>query len=331
MEFRDNNGVGSSSSSSACPGRRRGRRRVLSGQPGATSRPARRTLQKIPIVVAVRAIPARQAIVAEDVAVRDVPLDPTNANGVVTDPDQVIGRIPAVTILQNQPVTQNMLASSQAGDEFSILGPDESVGPDSEAWRAVSITVPDDLAVGGVPQGRRDGRRLRDRGRPGPAGHRATGQLHDGPLDEDRLPERPDPRPQGPVLHHQGAARGWPRSSPISRRSGTATMSMVLRPETSTSARSTPPRLGETTNRIIQKYGLPIPENYPRGNGPLPASRRSPPPTPFPSPAGRRLRQPGGRPTRRTARPSAVAGRPAPVIALDAPPGTATSCCHRYE
>src|SRR6185295_1827741 len=92
-------------------------------------------LQKVPIVVAVRAIPARQAIVAEDVAVREVPLDATNENGVVTDPTQVIGRIPAVTILQNQPVTQNMLASSQAGDEFSILGPDESVGPDSAAWR----------------------------------------------------------------------------------------------------------------------------------------------------------------------------------------------------
>ena len=53
-------------------------------------------LQKVSIVVAVRAIPARQAIVAEDVTVREVPLDPTNANGVVTDPNEVIGRIPAV-------------------------------------------------------------------------------------------------------------------------------------------------------------------------------------------------------------------------------------------
>src|SRR4051794_40052316 len=72
------------------------------------------SLPKVPIVVAVRAIPARQAIVAEDVAVREVPLDPTNENGIVTDPAQVVGRIPAVTILQNQPVTQNLLASSQA-------------------------------------------------------------------------------------------------------------------------------------------------------------------------------------------------------------------------
>src|SRR5262249_37934336 len=36
------------------------------------------------------------------------------------------------------------------GAPFSILQPDETVGPDSEAWRAVSITVPDELAVGGM-------------------------------------------------------------------------------------------------------------------------------------------------------------------------------------
>src|SRR5213079_2144377 len=52
----------------------------------------------------------KAAIVAEDVAIREVPLDATNANGVVTDPNEVIGRIPAVSILQDQPVTQNMLA-----------------------------------------------------------------------------------------------------------------------------------------------------------------------------------------------------------------------------
>ena len=107
-------------------------------------------LHKVSLVVAAREIPARQAIVAEDVAIREVPLDPTNENGIVTDVNQVIGRIPAVTIFANQPVTQNLLASSQAGDEFSILGPNESIGPDSEAWRAISITVADDLAVAGV-------------------------------------------------------------------------------------------------------------------------------------------------------------------------------------
>ena len=43
-----------------------------------------------------------------------------------------------------------MLASTVQGGVFSILSPEETVGPDSEAWRAISITVPDDLAVGGL-------------------------------------------------------------------------------------------------------------------------------------------------------------------------------------
>ncbi|MBA2381073.1 MAG: Flp pilus assembly protein CpaB, partial [Chloroflexi bacterium] len=116
----------------------------------ATQNAGQADLQKVSVVVAIKAIPARQAIVAEDVEVRQVPLDPTNANGIVTDPLEVIGRLPAVTILQGQPVTLNMLASSEAGDEFSILDAQETIGPDSGQWRAVSITVSDDLAVGGV-------------------------------------------------------------------------------------------------------------------------------------------------------------------------------------
>ena len=80
----------------------------------------------------------------------DIPLDGTNAEGVVTDPAQLIGRILAVDAKVGQLVTTNLLASTTAGAEFSILGPDETVGPDSEAWRAVSLTVPDDRAVGGM-------------------------------------------------------------------------------------------------------------------------------------------------------------------------------------
>ena len=133
-------------------------------------------LPRVPAVVAVAVIPARQPIKATDVAVRQVPLDDSNASGVVTDVNQVIGRVPAVTILQNQLVTTNMLSSSTEGAAFSILGPEEQVTPDSEPFRAVSITVADDLAVGGMlkpgPVGRRarDGRRrAARRSSPGPA------------------------------------------------------------------------------------------------------------------------------------------------------------------
>src|SRR6478752_8361365 len=109
-------------------------------------------LQKVAVVVAAQPIPARKIIEATDVIVREIPLDPTNAQGIVSTPDKVIGRLPAVSILAGQMVTTNLLASSTEGGQFSVLGPDETVAPDSPEWRAVSLTVPDDRAVGGLLQ-----------------------------------------------------------------------------------------------------------------------------------------------------------------------------------
>ena len=43
------------------------------------------------------------------------------------------------------------------GGGFAILEPNETVGPDSEAWRAVSLTIPDDRAVGGMLGGQAGG------------------------------------------------------------------------------------------------------------------------------------------------------------------------------
>jgi Flp pilus assembly protein CpaB len=241
--------------------------------------------QKAAVVVAIRAIPARQAIVAEDVTLREVPLDDTNAAGVATDVQQVIGRIPAVTILQGQLVTTNMLASSSEGGQFSILGPDESVGPDSEAWRAVSMTVSDDLAVGGllkagqtvdvfvtaivtVPQALSDaGRYMTDRST------KITYQnvlilAREGPFYIIRAT-----LPVAEEISHLQAV-------------GSATFSLALRPDTDLRPVDAS-KLGETTNRIIKKYGLPIPEPYPAGVGPFvtPAPTESPLPSPSGSPA----------------------------------------------
>ena len=240
----------------------------------ATQKAGPGDLQKIAVVVAVRAVPARQAIVAEDLEIREVPLDPTNANGVITDPTAAIGRLPAVTILQGQLVTQNMLTSSEAGGEFSILGPDESIGPDSEAWRAVSITVSDDLAVGGVlkagqtvdvfvttvinvpPDIAEAGRYTTDR---------STKIVYQNVLllaRREAFYIIKAPIAMAEELAHLQAV-------------GSATMSMVLRPDIDQRFVDAS-TLGETTNRIIQKYGLPIPETYPRGTRRCRASRRSP-------------------------------------------------------
>ena len=108
-------------------------------------------LKTVSVVVAARPIPARKPVEADDVAVRQVPLDPTNSDAIIIkQPDQVIGRVLAVSVLQDQMITLNMLASTAAGGQFSILEPGESIAPGSQALRAVSLTVPDDRAVGGL-------------------------------------------------------------------------------------------------------------------------------------------------------------------------------------
>ncbi len=247
---------------------------------------------KVAVVVAIRAIPARQVIVAEDVTVREVPLDDTNAAGIATDVQQVIGRIPAVTILQGQLVTTNVLASSSEGGQFSILGPDESVGPDSEAWRAISLTVSDDLAVGGLLK----------------AGQTVdvfvtavvtvpTELAESGTYMTDRSTKITYQNVL--ILAREGAFYIIRASLPVAEEIahlqavGSATFSMALRPDTDLRPVDAT-ALGETTNRIIEKYGLPIPEPYPAGFGPVatPAPTPSPSPSPSPSPATSRSPSP---------------------------------------
>lgn len=248
----------------------------------ATQQAGQAALLRAPAVVAVKVIPARQAIVATDIEVREVPLDPTNANGVVTDPTQVIGRIPAVSILQGQLITTNMLSSSAEGGRFSILGPDESFIPDMEDWRAVSMTVTDDLAVGGLLE-------------PGqtvdvfvtaivsvPADVAAAGRYYSDRATkvtyqdmvilarEDSFYVVKAPLEIAEEIVHLQA-------------SGTAIFGLALRPDVDT-RQADASELGETTNRIISRYGIPVPESYPTGRGPVVAATRSPQPSESPSP-----------------------------------------------
>jgi Flp pilus assembly protein CpaB len=241
------------------------------------------TVGRIPAVVAIKAIPARKAIEAGDVELRQVPVDGTNAEGIAATVEDVVGRIPAVTILQGQLVTTNMLASSSANAQFSILEPDESVGPESEAWRAISITVPDDLAVGGMLSPGNtvdvfvtavvsvpvdiadDGRFYSDR---------STKITYQDMLilarEEAFYILKVNMAVAEEIAHLQA--------------SGTATFSFALRP-TADQRMVDASALGETTNRIISKYGLPIPETYPAGSRPLATLPPLAAPTPFPEPA----------------------------------------------
>jgi Flp pilus assembly protein CpaB len=238
-------------------------------------------LQKVAVVVAARPIPARKPIEADDVTVREIPIDPTNALGIVSTPDKVIGRVLAVSVLQDQMVTTNLLASEATGGQFSILSPGETVAPNSEAWRAVAITVPDDRAVGGlvlpgmtvdvfisatvlVPQDLLSaGRYYTDK---------STKISYQNML----------------ILAKTGTFYIVKATLPVAEEiahlqsSGTASFSMALRPDSDVRLLDAS-KLGETTNRIIAKYGLPIPEAFPPGNGPIPTPQPTPTPSPSPS------------------------------------------------
>ncbi len=235
---------------------------------------------KVQLVVAIATIPAREPVKSSDVELREVPIDPTNANGVLNDTGLVVGRIAAVTILQGQLVTTNMLASVTEGAPFSILTPDESVGPDSEALRAISITVSDDLAVGGmlsvgdavdvfvtttvaVPDDG-TGRYMSDRAT------KITYQDVTILARKDQFYVIRAPVEIAEELAHLQAT-------------GVATFSLALRPlEDQRQVDAT--SLGETTTKIIEKYGLPIPK--PVLPGFVAAPTPTPAPTASPAPSG---------------------------------------------
>jgi Flp pilus assembly protein CpaB len=229
------------------------------------------------IVVAARDIPARAALEAADIVLLEVPVDGTTATGVFTDPTKILGLITSVPILTGQPVFANMLAGQTLGSQFSILGPDESVSPESPIWRAIAITVPDDRAVGG----------LVEVGQAVDVVVTAQITLPDALVEEgkyysDRVTK---------VIYQDMVVLAKTATTYIVKAtidvaeelghfqaSGVASFTLLVRP-----VQDLRPVdmsiLGTTTNRIIERYGLPLPEVYPPGSGPI----VPPSPTPVPS------------------------------------------------
>jgi len=101
------------------------------------------------VLVAAQTIPARTIIESGHLVTRSVPDDPSMALA-ITDPAEVLGRVTAVTIYADQALTPNLIATTQAGQQFAILGPTETISPYSPVWRAVSVQVPRERAVGGL-------------------------------------------------------------------------------------------------------------------------------------------------------------------------------------
>ena len=230
-------------------------------------------LQRVAVVVAAQTIPARKIIEATDVTVREIPIDDTNAQGIASTPDKVIGRVPAVAILQGQMVLTNLLASSTEGGQFSVLGPEEiDRRPTRPTGARSRMTVPDDRAVGGlltpnqtvdvfvtasvnVLTNSEDGHR--------------QGRLLHRQVDQAVVPEHADPGEVRDLLRPQGAARRRRGDLASRRPAAPAAFSLALRPDVDT-RQVDASALGTTTNRVIIRYGLPIPVAFPPVSGPVP-------------------------------------------------------------
>ncbi len=239
-------------------------------------------LQKVNVVVAAKDIQARQPIAAGDVALREVALDPVTQTGVVTNPDDVIGKVLAVPVLTGQPIYKTLIGSGSAGSGFSILGPTETVGPNSEAWRAVSITIPDDRAVGGlltvgqsidiIMTAKVDV--LAPYASAGYVADFSTKVTYQDVLILARVQTayviRCTLAVAEEILHMEAT--------------GVAQFSAALRPDQDVRYADVT-KLGETTNRILERYGLPWPIIYPAPSGSIPPQPPLTTPTPPPTPA----------------------------------------------
>lgn len=232
----------------------------------------------ISIVVAAREIPDRKIIVADDLVVREVPDDESFASGVYADPGRLVGLIAGTTILAGQPVFANMLAGQSAGAQFAILGPSETVSPDSPAWRAISLTVPDDRAVGGLVEA----------GQTVDVFVTAMVTVPEDLVAEGRyFTDRSTKIVYQDILILAKTGTGYVIRAPLAiaeeithlAASGGGTFSFALRPDIDQRVVDAS-KLGATTTMIVARYGLPMSEWYPAGRGP---ARTPAPVTPSPT------------------------------------------------
>jgi Flp pilus assembly protein CpaB len=244
------------------------------GQGGATL---------VEVVVAAKDIPARTPIEPGAVEVRKIPLDDATQVGIVIDPAQLTGKVLAISLSKGQPIYSNMLATAAGQSGITIIGPDETIAPDSPAWRAISITIPDERAVAGLLK---------------------AGQTIDIFMTAT-IPVPADAQPAG-VYYSDMATKITYQNVVILGRAGTqyiikaslavaeeinhllaagsVQFSAALRPDQDVRYIDVS-NLGATTNRILQKYGLPFPVVFPAPSATIPPQPPLQTPTPPPTPA----------------------------------------------
>lgn len=251
-------------------------------------------LQKVAVVVAAQVIPARTPIQPGALVVREIPLDAATQVGIITDPTQLAGKVLAIPVAIGQPIYSNMIASAAGQSGFSILGPDETVAPDSEAWRAISITIPDDRAVAGLLVAGQTIDIFMTATMTVPVTNEPVGVYYSDLVTKITYQDMV-------ILARAGSAYILKTSLAVAEEinhlmaAGTVSFSAALRPDQDVRFADVT-KLGATTNRILQKYGLPFPAIYPAPSAtippPPPLATPTPPPTapppteaPAPSPA----------------------------------------------
>lgn len=232
-------------------------------------------LQKTPVVVAVLNIPARTPILASALEVREVVLDEATQVGIVKDPTTLVGKVLAIPVAIGQPIYSNMLALTTTGPGgIEILGPDETVAPDSPAWRAISITIPDERAVAGMLSA----------GQTIDIFMTATMTANDqrGVFTSDLVTKITY---QDMVILARAGTQYIVRA-PLSiaeeinhlLATGVVQFSAALRPAQDVRFVDVSD-LGATTSRILEKYGMPFPAVYPEPDATVPPQ----PPIVFPT------------------------------------------------
>jgi Flp pilus assembly protein CpaB len=260
---------------------------MLSNQ--GTEEPAA-TIPTHDIVVAAQLIDARDTIEPGMVTLLTVPRDASNETA-FKDVTEVTAKVAAISILPNQPITPNMLASAVSLGQIDILEANETVAPGSPVLRAVSLVVPAERAVGGLI---------------------AEGQRIDViatlpfnvtvPVDPETGAPALDPETGDAITYTSGSSTKpmWMDVPVIGRPEGSDTyilrmdlqaaeevalaqslgaqFTFVLRPAVDTREvdRS---EYGETQDRLLTRYNFPIPEIIDGLDYPQPVAQ----PSPFPA------------------------------------------------
>ncbi len=215
------------------------------------------------VLVAARDIPARTVLQTSDLTMRDVP-DDASLLQAIGDANQAVGRVTGVPIVMQQPILPNLLLSSSAGGKFSILEPQETIAPNGPVWRAVSVNIPDDRAVGGQLQADQHVDLF------------VTVQINveEPEAVNGKKAEIPFYTDKSTKVTYQDIAvlakngtfyilkvdeKSAEEISHIQASGGGGGFSLALRPE-GDHRKVDGDDYGQTTNKIVEKYGLPVPE-----------------------------------------------------------------------